>query len=174
MTREQLLAAEIYGYSFANYDDHLGIGNIRYEKLMPEAAKTLERAAKEGWPTSKIAEVLRVDIDEAQELSAAFDRARQIVDAENPAEMFRNAVRFSIQDAVREGLHDAESIEALVTQICYRAADLAYVLHTRGETEGETKGGERNRCSHLLFADLRVVRFFGAGPDVVFLTGKSS
>ncbi len=141
---------------------------------LAEAAKTLERAAKEGWPTSKIAEVLRVDIDEAQELSAAFDRARQIVDAENPAEMFRNAVRFSIQDAVREGLHDAESIEALVTQICYRAADLAYVLHTRGETEGETKGGERNRCSHLLFADLRVVRFFGAGPDFVFLTGKSS
>src|SRR5207249_4163991 len=84
---------------------------------------------------------------------------------------FRNAVRFSIQDAVREGLHDAESIEALVTQICYRAADLAYVLHTRGETEGETKGGERNRCGHLLFADLRVVRFFGAGPDVVFLKG---
>src|SRR5207245_7390159 len=50
---------------------------------LAEAAKTLERAAKEGWPTSKIAEVLRVDIDEAQELSAAFDRARQIVDAEN-------------------------------------------------------------------------------------------
>jgi len=134
MTREQLLAAEIYGYSFANYDDHLGIGNIRYEKLMSEAAKTLERAAKEGWPTSRIAEVLKVDIDEAQELSAALDRARQVVDAENPAEMFRNAVRFSIQDAVREGLQDAESIEALVTQICYRAADLAYVLHMRGET----------------------------------------
>jgi len=133
VTREQLLAAEIYGYSFANYQDHLGIGNIRYEQLMPEAAKTLERAAKESWPTSKIAEVLKVDIDEAHDLSSAFDRARQIVDAENPAELFRNAIRFSIQDAVREGLNDAESIEALVTQICYRAADLAFVLQMRGE-----------------------------------------
>ena len=41
---------------------------------LAEAAKTLERAAKEGWPTSKIAEVLRVDIDEAQELSAPLTR----------------------------------------------------------------------------------------------------
>jgi hypothetical protein len=28
--REQLLAAEIFGYSFANHRDHLGIGNDRY------------------------------------------------------------------------------------------------------------------------------------------------
>ena len=133
MTREQLLAAEIYGYSFANYEDHLGIGNIRYEQLMPDAARTLERAAKESWPTSKIAEVLKVDIDEAHELSSAIDRAQQIVDAENPAELFRNAVRFSIQDAVRDGLNEAESIEELVTQICYRAADLAFVLQVRKE-----------------------------------------
>ena len=134
MTREQLLAAEIYGYSFANYDDHLGIGNVRYEQLMPEAVRTLEQAARENWPVSRIAEVLNVDIDEAGELTAAFERARQVVDSENPAELFRNAVRFSIQNAVAEGLNDAESIEALVTQICYRAADLAYVLRMRGET----------------------------------------
>ena len=133
MTREQLLAAEIYGYSFANYQDHLGIGNIRYEQLMPEAAMTLEQAAKENWPTSRIVEVLDVDLDEAKQLTTAFDRARQIVDAENPAEVFRNAVRFSIQGALGEGLRDAESIEALVTQICYRAADLAFILQMRGE-----------------------------------------
>lgn len=133
MTREQLLAAEIYGYSFANYQDHLGIGNVRYEQLMPEAARTLEQAAKENWPTYRIAEVLNVDIDEAEQLTASFERARQIVDAENPAELFRNAVRFSVESAVAEGLDGAESIEALVTQICYRAADLAFVLQTRGE-----------------------------------------
>ena len=133
MTREQLLAAEIYGYSFANYQDHLGIGNVRYEQLMPEAVTTLEQAAKENWPTSRIAEVLDVEIDEAKQQAAAFDRARQIVDAENPAEMFRNAIRFSIEGAFSEGLHDVESIEELVTQICYRAADLAFVLQMRTE-----------------------------------------
>ena len=56
------------------------------------------------------------------------------MDADNPAELFRNAVRFSIQDAVNEGLSDAESIESLVKQICYRAADLAFVLKAKGET----------------------------------------
>jgi len=133
MTREQLLAAEIFGYSFANYQDHLGIGNVRYEKLMPETGRTLEKAANENWSTSRIAEELDVDIKEAEEFTAAFDRARQIVDAENPAELFRNAVRFSIQAAAEEGLDDADSIEALVTQICYRAADLAFVLQMREE-----------------------------------------
>jgi len=133
MTREQLLAAEIYGYSFANYQDHLGIGNVRYEQLMPEAVRTLEDAANENWPTSRVAEVLEVDIEEAEGLRTAFDRARQIVDAENPAELFRNAVRYSVQYAMSKGLEDAEAIEELVTQICYRASDLAFVLQMRGE-----------------------------------------
>jgi len=134
MTREQLLAAEIFGYSFANYQDHLGIGNIRYEQLMPQAARTLESAAQENWSILRVAEELNMSVDDAEELTVAFDRARQIVDAENPAELFRNAVRFSIQDAAEEGLHDSESIEALVTQICYRAADLAFALEMRKES----------------------------------------
>ncbi len=47
LTRAQLLAAEIYGYSYANYRDHLGIGNIRYDHLMPETAQKLESAVSE-------------------------------------------------------------------------------------------------------------------------------
>lgn len=47
MDRLKLLAAEIYGYSFANYEDHLGIGNERYERLMPQTAETLETAERE-------------------------------------------------------------------------------------------------------------------------------
>jgi hypothetical protein len=101
---------------------------------MPAAARTLEQAATEGWPASQVAKVLKVELDEVPELAAAFDRARQIVDAEIPAELFRNAVRFSIPDAINQGFNDAESIESLVTQICYRAADLAFVLKARGET----------------------------------------
>ena len=42
MNRAQLLAAEIFDYSFANSADHLGIGNVRYERLMPKDAETLE------------------------------------------------------------------------------------------------------------------------------------
>ena len=133
MTREQLLAAEIYGYSFANYRNHLGIGNVRFEQLMPETVRTLERAAKENWPTSRIAEALEVRIDQVEQLRTAFDRAREIVDADNPAELFRNSVRFAVQLAIKEGLDDAESVEKLVKQICYRASDLAFVLQMRGE-----------------------------------------
>jgi catechol 2,3-dioxygenase-like lactoylglutathione lyase family enzyme len=133
VTREQLIAAEIFGYSFDNYADHLEIGHVRYEEMMPKTVRTLERAATEGWPSSKVAALLEIDIEDANELIAAFDQARQVVDAENPAEMFRNAVRFSIQNAVEEGVADSESIEKLVTQICYRAADLGFILKAKGE-----------------------------------------
>jgi hypothetical protein len=134
VNRAQLLAAEIFGYSFANYADHLGIGNVRYERLMPKDAETLETAEREGWPASKIATTLAVDVEQAEELLEALQRAREVVDAENPAEAFRNGVRFSIWQALEEGLHDAESIEKLVTQICYRAADLAFLLEQAGKT----------------------------------------
>lgn len=133
MDRLKLLAAEIYGYSFANYEDHLGIGNERYERLMPQTAETLETAEREGWSASKIAEELDVDVEQAEQLLEAFERARDIVDAENPAEAFRHGVRFSIMDALDDGLHGPEAIEKLVTQICFRAADLALLLEQEGE-----------------------------------------
>ena len=61
----------------------------------------------------------------------SFKRAKQIVDAENPAESFRTGVRFSIQDALAGGLND-KAIETLVTQICYRAADLGFLIKQEG------------------------------------------
>jgi hypothetical protein len=133
MDRYQLLAAELFGYSYANYEDHLGIGNMRYEKLMPNDARTLERAETERWPVEKVAQKLEVDEEKASELLLAFRRARDVVDAENPAESFRWGVRQSIELAIAEGLRDEASVERLVEQISYRAADLAFLLKREGK-----------------------------------------
>ena len=132
MDRYHLLAAEIFAYSFANYEDHLGIGNMRYEELMPDDARTLERAEHERWPVERLAQALEVTLDEAAAFQRRFLRARDIVDAKNPAESFRWGVRHSIERAVAEGLRDEASIERLVKQICYRAADLAFLLDREG------------------------------------------
>jgi hypothetical protein len=128
MDRYQLLAAELYGYSYANYQDHLGIGNIRYDKLMPDAARTLERAVTENWPLERVGHELQLDEGEAEQALRSFRQARDVVDAENAAESFRWAVRQAIEHAVAEGLKDENSVEQLVTQICYRAADLGFLL----------------------------------------------
>jgi hypothetical protein len=128
VNRYHLLAAEIYGYSYANYQDHLGIGNIRYDKLMPDDARALERAVAENWPVERVARQLQVDAEAAQEALRSFRAALEVVDAENPAESFRCAVRQVIEHAIREGLRDENSVERLVTQICYRAADLGFLL----------------------------------------------
>ena len=41
-------------------------------------------------------------------------------------------MRQSIEFALKDGLDAAEAIETLVTQICYRAADLGFVLDKKG------------------------------------------
>ena len=132
MDRRHLLAAEIHGYSYDNYHDHLGV-NPRFDRYMPEAVDTLESAANEAWPIEKVASALGVEIDEAKEALLALERARKVVDAENPAESFRWAVRQSIEAAIEAGLSDSESINRLTIQICYCAADLGYILKQNGE-----------------------------------------
>lgn len=134
MDRQHLLAAEVFSYSFANYDDHLGIGNVRFDEWMPRDAATLERAQREGWKDTRIARALEVTVEEGDVhlLRRRLERAQAIVDAPDAAMAFRNGVRFSIEDAVENGLGSPESIERLVTQICYRAADLAFLLDAEG------------------------------------------
>jgi len=132
MNRRQLLAAEIYGYSYDNYHDHLGV-NLRFDRYMPESVATLESAADEAWPIERVASALGVEINDAKEALLALERARKVVDAENPAESFRWAVRQSIEAAIEEGLSDSESMDRLTIQICYCAADLGYILKQNGE-----------------------------------------
>jgi signal transduction histidine kinase len=44
----------------------------------------------------------------------------------------RNAVRQSIVVALKDGLDSKEAVESLVTQICYGATDLGFVLDKKG------------------------------------------
>jgi hypothetical protein len=133
MTRQQFLAAETFYYSYANYDNHLGIGNIRFDKLMPDNVDTLERAEQEGWDDARLAQALEVEEEHVGHWRRSYQRAKAVVDAPTSAESFRRGVRFSIEDAIEEGLSDEREIQRLVTQICYRAADLAYLLDMRQE-----------------------------------------
>lgn len=127
MKRIYRLAAEIYNYSYDNYRDHLGI-NERFDHIMPENAEILEKAVKEDWNQDKVAKKLDVDTERARRFLESTKKALEIVDAENPAESFRNGVRQSIEYAVERGLDNEEDIEQLVIQICYRAADLSVLL----------------------------------------------
>ncbi len=128
MERKHLLAAELFAYSFANYEDHLGIGSARFEKYMPDEASLLERAEDEGWSDEDVVAKSEIAAPDVATSRRRFRRARAVVDAPDAAAAFRTGVRFSIEDAVAEGLRDAAAIERLVTQVCYRAADLAFLL----------------------------------------------
>ena len=132
MNRIHYLAAEIFFYSYDNYDDHIGI-NERFDRLMPEDAKLLDAALDGAGDVADLTRRLEVDEDGLLELLERAKRARRIVDASTPAAAFREAVKQSIEYAAKEGLGDAKAIEALVGQICYRAADLSFVLKQREE-----------------------------------------
>jgi hypothetical protein len=131
LSREQLLAAEIFGYSFDNYRDHLG--NVRYDQLMPDSVATLARASHEGWPADKVAAALTTDEENARDLLEAYHQAVAVIDAENPVEGFRHAIRF-VRDAVAQGLSTEDAIERLVTQVCFRTADLGHLLDREGKS----------------------------------------
>ncbi len=134
MERKHLLAAELYSYSFENYRNHLGIGNIRFESLMPQDALLLERAESERWSDERIAKELEVEKDTVPKWRKKIMRAKNIIDADDPAESFRLGVRFSIQDALEIGISSSADIDGLVTQICYRASDILVLLELREES----------------------------------------
>jgi hypothetical protein len=132
LTRKQMLAAEVYGYSYDHYEDHVGV-NIRFDKLMPQDVDLLEESEQEGWDASRIAQALKISEDKVESWKQSYREARDIVDAPTAAESFRRGVRYSIQYAVEQGLGDKASIERLVTQICYRAADFGFRLDMEGK-----------------------------------------
>lgn len=133
MNRTQLLAAELFNYSYADYQGHLGV-NERFDRLMPQTVMTLEKAEKEEWPLETLARELDVEPEQAEDMLQRLKDARSVVDAENPAEAFRSSVRQSVDLALELGLEDPEDVEKLVRQICYRAADLAYLLKLEGSS----------------------------------------
>jgi hypothetical protein len=128
MDREKLLAAETFSYSYAHYADHLGIGHVRFEEMMPNDIRLLEKAERQGWSLARLAKALEVDEEIAERFRVSYTKAKDIIDTPHAAESFRRGVRYSIMNAVEEGLESEADIERLVTQICYRAADLAYLL----------------------------------------------
>jgi hypothetical protein len=137
LSRQHMLAAEVFGYSYANYEDHLGIGNVRFEELMPDDVDILERAEREGWEVSHLAKALELPEDRVPGFQRAYREAKEIVDAPSLAQFFRRGVLVSIRQAIEEGLGETESIERLATQICYRAADLAFRLDMEGRLLSE-------------------------------------
>ena len=132
ISRYHLLAAEIFGYSFANYLEHLELEDEGFETEMPNAARLLERALQENWPAARVGRALFPDdpLNEQQtrNLLDSCKNALLVVDAESPAESFRIGVRQSIQEAIADDLNDEQVAEDLVKQICCRASDFAVLL----------------------------------------------
>ena len=127
MTELQLLAAETFAYSYANYADHLGV-NPRFDTYMPNDVRKIESIVSKGGGADEIAAKLQIDKETAEIMLSKYLMAKQIVSAANAAESFRLGVKQSILLALEDGLHTDKDIDNLVVQICYRAADLAYLL----------------------------------------------
>ena len=134
LKRIHLLAAEVFKYSFANYKDKLSIRHLRFSKYMPDDIRLLDQAEKEGWSLERLAEALEVSPEVCQDLVFAFDKAKKVVDAANPAEAFRESVRQAVEFALYEGLESEEAIDDLVVQICYRVSDLDELLQREGRS----------------------------------------
>jgi len=133
MNTNQLLAAELFNYSYDNYADHVAVDNLRFTEYMPEDVEKLQKAERGNWSHERIAQELEIEESKVDEWLESFKRAKDIVFAENASESFRESVKYSIKDALQEGGKTEEEIDDLVIQICYRAADLGYLLELEGK-----------------------------------------
>ena len=132
MDTRHLLAAETFAYSYANYADHMD--NPRFADRMPEDIDILAQADREQWDDHMLGARLEVDEATAADLRERYRRACEVVNAPNAEESFRRGVHCTIQDALEAGLTKRDDIDDLVTQICYRAADFAYLLDLEGKS----------------------------------------
>lgn len=133
MNRKQLLAAETFSYSFNKYAEKVEMRAERFTKLMPADIDILEKSRIENWSLEQLSEALEMDMELAVLLQQNYSNAREIFNAPTPAESFRRGVPHSIRHELKEGLKSDADIERLVVQICYRAADLSYLLDIRNE-----------------------------------------
>ncbi len=127
MTKKHLLAAETFSYSYANYADHLGI-NQRFDEYMPNDIDVIEKVVNSGQGIKELAVELDVEEDVAQQILSLYATAKEIVFAETAEASFRKGVKSSILLSLESGLNSEEDIDKLVSQICYRASDFAYLL----------------------------------------------
>ncbi|MFO7845816.1 MAG: hypothetical protein R6V27_04575 [Balneolaceae bacterium] len=149
MDRKFLLAAETFNYSFDKYADKLEIRAERFSKLMPGDVDILDKAEKEDWTLEQLAHSLEIEPEKAELLRREYQKAKDIIDAHSPAESFRRGVRYSIRHALNEGIKSDKDIENLVVQICYRAADLSYLLDIKNRKLSEYSEELREEPSDL-------------------------
>jgi len=145
MTDLQLLTAETFAYSYANYADHLGV-NDRFDKYMPNDIKIIETIVGKGGGAEQVAAKLEIDKETAEGLLSNYIVAKEIVSADTAVDSFRLGVKQSILYALEEGLNIAEDIDKLVGQICYRAADLAYLLDMEEKELSDYSKYLRDEC----------------------------
>ncbi|MCL6613554.1 MAG: hypothetical protein K6U03_02855 [Firmicutes bacterium] len=82
---------------------------------------------------SDLAKALEIEEDDVERFQTAYRQALEVVDQPDAATSFRVGVRQAILRALEEEPRDEAWVERLVTQICYRAADLGYLLALEGK-----------------------------------------
>jgi len=126
------LAAEVYGYSYDNYQEKIEMGHVRFTKYMPDSIRILIKAENENWDDEKLANKLEIDIDQVNSWKNSFRNAQSIVKGEHAGDSFKIAIRKTILDAVESGLSNDEEIETLIEQIYYRTNDFGFLLNKEG------------------------------------------
>jgi hypothetical protein len=133
LERKHMLAAEIYGYSYTYYAEHLELGNARFTHMMPGDVEILERAEQEDWDDDRLAQELGVPEDKVELWRQMYAESKSIVDAGDPSACFQQALTLSIQSVLQNAGLDEFTIERLTARICYRVADLGFQLDEEGK-----------------------------------------
>jgi DNA-directed RNA polymerase specialized sigma subunit len=128
MNRIQYLSAEIYGYSYDNYQEKVEMRHVRFTKYMPQTIKILEKAELKPISDADLAKKLEIEIDKIEEWKEVYKSAKMVVDAGNAGDSFKIGIKETVKNFVEEEKMNEEKINELVEQILYRTADFGFLL----------------------------------------------
>ncbi|MGK7396769.1 MAG: hypothetical protein ACNS62_19490 [Candidatus Cyclobacteriaceae bacterium M3_2C_046] len=128
MDKYKLLAAEMNGFRYADYYNHLG--NLHFDTILPNEVKRLEKAAQENWSDDQISRELKLDREVARKKLRKYKLAKKLIESPGLAEFLRRSLRETLKTCASIS---EEEQEQMVENICQRMTDLGFMLERRNQ-----------------------------------------
>lgn len=128
MKKIHYLAAELFGYSYDNYEEKVSMNHIRFTKYMPETVKIFRKAYTEDWDDQLLAKKAEIDLENISIWREKYLNAVKIIEAGSPDKQLEAGLDVSIRIAIESGLNSDEQIGELIEQIKYRFCDFGNLI----------------------------------------------
>lgn len=134
MNRVDLIAAEVFGYSFDHYQDRIDIRNKRFTKYMPDDIILIEKSISKGKSNKDLAKALKISEEKVEQYKSKYFNAIKVVDSKNAGESYKEGLKITLENFIKRNKLNEQNIDELIQEILYRTTDFAYLLRKENKS----------------------------------------